>query len=69
MGSGIAPGAAMIAAAAAAAEPDITVTGQRLDPQAAHAQAADYVRKLGIAGGLTPAARWIDPVCLAVSGV
>ncbi len=62
-------GAACAFAVPVAADPDITVTGQRLDQQAAHAQAVDYVRKLGIAGGVTPAARWIDPVCLEVTGV
>ncbi len=51
------------------ADPEITVTGQRLEREQAHAQAQDYVRKLGIARGITPAARWIDPVCLKVLGV
>ncbi|WP_088311579.1 hypothetical protein [Novosphingobium sp. B 225] len=51
------------------AEPEITVTGQRLDREQARAQAVDYVSKLGIARGITPAARWIDPVCLKVLGV
>lgn len=65
----LALGAVFAAATPATADPDITVTGQRLDQQAAHAQAVDYVRRLGIAGGVTPAARWIDPVCLEVAGV
>lgn len=58
-----------LCAAPLRADPDITVTGQRLDPEQAHAQAMDYVRKVGIATGLTPAARWIDPVCVEVLGV
>lgn len=51
------------------ADPDITVKGQRLDRETARAQARDYVRRLGVAKGLTPASRWIDPVCLEVLGL
>ncbi len=62
-------GAALCLAAPLRADPEITVTGQRIDPEQARAQAQDYVRKVGIATGVTPAARWIDPVCLEVLGV
>jgi hypothetical protein len=52
-------------------DPDdpIIVTGSRLTREQAREQAGDYVRQVGVARGLAPAARWIDPVCPRVRGI
>lgn len=56
---------------AAADEPDeeIVVTGTALSRAEARRQAADFVDRVGIAAGQTPAARWIDPVCPRAFGL
>ena len=60
---------AALCAAPLHADPDITVKGQRIDKDTAHARARDYVRRVGLAKGLRPVSRWIDPICLEVLGL
>lgn len=52
-------------------DPDapIVVTGSRLSREQVREQAVDYVRRVGVARGQLPAARWIDPVCPRVRGI
>jgi hypothetical protein len=47
----------------------IVVEGDRLTPDAARERAVAFVRGAGIAGGDTPIARWVDPVCIAALGL
>ncbi len=47
----------------------IVITGVRLTPEEARTRAAEFVRLTGVAVGHRPAARWLDPVCLRVSGI
>lgn len=47
---------------------DIVVTGQARTEEEVRREARDYVRKIGVAKGETPAARWTKPVCPKVFG-
>lgn len=57
--------------AAAADEPDeeILVQGTAVSRAEARRQAAEFVDRVGIVAGQTPAARWIDPVCPRAFGL
>lgn len=57
------------AAAADAPDEEIVVTGTVLSPAEARRQATEFVDRVGVASGQTPAARWIDPVCPRVFGL
>jgi hypothetical protein len=48
---------------------DIVVTGSRESDGERRGRAADYVRALGVGGGQSAVARWVDPVCLKVIGI
>lgn len=61
-------------AAAPTPEPDakkdpIIVQGDPLPEKAAEQRASQFVRSTGVASGTTPAARWIDPICVEVQGL
>ena len=47
----------------------IVVTGRPSTREQVREQAVDYVRRVAVARGETPAARWIDPVCPRVRGI
>ena len=47
----------------------IVVRGERLSRAAVEERAAGFIRATGVASGETPAARWVDPVCPAVTGL
>lgn len=47
----------------------IIVQGERLPEGAAKERASQFVRATGVAAGMVPAARWIDPVCVEVQGL
>jgi hypothetical protein len=47
----------------------IIVTGERLTRAQFRERAAAFVRGAGVARGLVPAARWVQPVCLKVLGL
>ena len=47
----------------------IVITGTRLFRGQARSRAAEFVRLTGVAAGHRPAARWLDPACLRVSGL
>jgi len=47
----------------------IIVQGERLPEAELEERAAQFVRATGVAAGRTPAARWIDPVCVQVQGL
>src|SRR4051812_38619261 len=47
----------------------IVVHGELLSRAAAEARAAGFIRATGVASGETPAARWVDPICPAVTGL
>lgn len=47
----------------------IVVSGKAPDKEEAERQAIEFVRQTGIAQGQTPAARWLDPVCIKVIGL
>lgn len=47
----------------------IVVDGARLTPDEVRERAVAFVRGAGIAGGDTPVARWVDPVCIAALGL
>lgn len=61
--------AAPVAANATEPDEEIVVTGTALSPAEARRQAADFVDRVGVAAGQTPAARWIDPVCPRAFGL
>ncbi|HEY0027667.1 MAG TPA: hypothetical protein VGC35_07335 [Allosphingosinicella sp.] len=48
---------------------EIVVTGSRESEGERRDRAAAYVRALGVGGGQSAVARWIDPVCLRVIGI
>lgn len=47
----------------------IIVQGERLPEATLEERATQFVRATGVAAGRTPAARWIDPVCVQVQGL
>ena len=47
----------------------IIVQGERLPEAVLEERATQFVRATGVAAGKTPAARWIDPVCVQVQGL
>ena len=47
----------------------IIVQGERLPERVIEERANRFVRSTGVAAGRTPAARWIDPVCVQVQGL
>ena len=47
----------------------IVVQGERLSEGEARERASQFVRTTGVASGKTPAARWVDPVCMEVQGL
>lgn len=47
----------------------IVVEGARLTPEQERERAVAFIRGAGIAGGDTPVARWVDPVCIDVVGI
>lgn len=47
----------------------IVVTGTRLSAEEVRRQANDFVRKIGVAEGGKPVARWTDGICLHVLGL
>ena len=47
----------------------IVVKGTRLDPRQARQRAEDFVKRAGVANGQKQVARWIEPVCLKVTGI
>jgi len=47
----------------------IIVQGERLPEAVLEERATQFVRATGVAAGRTPAARWIDPVCVQVQGL
>jgi hypothetical protein len=51
------------------ADPDIVVTGERLEGKKLHQEAAEFVRRIGFATGHRPAARWADAVCPGAYGI
>jgi len=66
MASGFA--AAMLLTLPAQAE-DIVVSGKTLNQQEAEAKAESYLKGVGMASSVRPAARWIDRVCPKVTGI
>lgn len=54
---------------ASQADDEIVVTGSLLNPAEARRQAAEFVDRVGIVAGQTPAARWVDPVCPRAFGL
>ncbi len=50
-------------------EADIIVNGRRMTAKEYREQVANFVRDTGVAAGLTPAARWIQPVCPKAMGL
>jgi hypothetical protein len=54
---------------APAPDDQIVITGTRLTPEQARTRAAEFVRLTGVAAGHRPAARWLDPACLRISGL
>ena len=55
--------------AAQAGDQDVVVTGQRLTGEQLHKEAAEFVKRIGVASGHKPAARWAVPVCPAAYGI
>jgi len=62
---------AAASAAAGVTDPgeEIVVTGTALSRAEARRQATEFVDRVGIVTGQTPAARWIDPVCPRAFGL
>jgi len=48
---------------------DITVTGRKLSPKEYHEKVASFVRDTGVAAGMRPAARWVQPACFRAMGL
>ncbi len=48
---------------------EIIVNGRRLSREEYREQAKSFVRDLGVAAGLKPAARWLEPACPSVVGL
>ncbi|MEO1045735.1 MAG: hypothetical protein AAFX04_09875 [Pseudomonadota bacterium] len=55
--------------AATASDSRITVDGQPRTRAEERAEIVEYVRSAGVANGLTPAARWLDPICPVAFGI
>lgn len=51
------------------ARPPIVVEGNPQTRDEARQESREFVRQIGMASGQTPAARWIDPVCIAIVGL
>jgi hypothetical protein len=74
LGAGLAfaltPGFASQPTLPAQAPPDeIVVTGERLTAEEIRQRAVEFVRGTGVANGETPVARWVQPVCIRVTGI
>jgi hypothetical protein len=52
-----------------AGDPDVVVTGERLTGEKLHKEASEFVKRIGVASGRRPAARWVEPVCPAAYGI
>lgn len=48
---------------------EIVVTGERLTDQEIRQRAVEFVRGTGVANGETPVARWVQPICIRVTGI
>lgn len=48
---------------------EIVVTGERLTAEEIRQRAVEFVRGTGVANGETPVARWVQPVCIRVTGI
>lgn len=53
----------------AAATDTIVVTGKAADREEEHRKAVEFVRRVGVARGQKPAARWDSPVCPKAIGI
>ena len=51
------------AAAVQAEEGPIIVTGTRADRRELNRMAEEFVQRTGVARGMVPAARWVEPIC------